>query len=167
MARQELAMAFLANKHPAEAAKEFLALIQRQPKDFEAYHFLAQASLMQGKAADAAAQLRASLKLKPDQPDTLNDLAWLLATDPHAEIRQGAEAVKLASRACALTRDQAPVLLGTLAAAYAETGDFEKAAATAKKAHDLAAAQGRKAVADKNLQLLELYRSHKPDREKQ
>jgi hypothetical protein len=99
------------------------------------------------------------------KPITLNDLAWLLATDPHAEIRRGAEAVQLADRACALTRDQEPVFLGTLAAAYAETGDFDKAVLVGQKAHDLALAQGLKASAETNLQLVALYRAHKPFRE--
>jgi len=95
----------------------------------------------------------------------LNNLAWVLATDPHPEIRRGSEAVQLAYRACLLTRNQEPAILGTLAAALAEAGDFDKAVATGQKAHDLAVAQGRKALAESNLQLLKLYRDHKPFRE--
>jgi tetratricopeptide (TPR) repeat protein len=167
MARLGLGRAYLAEHHVADAAAEFNAVLHDQPRNFEAHRWLAHTFQIQGKAAEAVAEFHASLNLQPNQPDTLNDLAWLLATDPHAEIRHGAEAVQLATRACALTLEQEPRLLGTLAAAYAETGDFDKAVAAGQKAHDIALAQGRKALAETNLQLLTLYRAHKPFREKQ
>jgi protein O-mannosyl-transferase len=164
--RLDLGRAFLAGKRVADATMEFKTVLHNEPNNFEAYNGLAHISLIQGKAADAAAQFRASLKLDINQPDILNDLAWVLATNPHAEIRNGAEAVQLASRACAMTQAQAPAFLGTLAAAFAETGDFDNAVKAGQKAHDLAMAQGRKTLADSNLQLVALYRAHKPFREK-
>jgi hypothetical protein len=74
--------------------------------------------------------------------------------------------VQLATRACAITKGTEPALIGTLAAAYAETGDFDKAVIAAQKAHDLAAAQGAKALAETNQELIAFYRAHKPFREK-
>jgi len=56
-------------------------------------------------------------------------------------------------------RVDAPVLVGTLAAAYAEAGRFGEAVTTAEKARDLALAAGQKETADKNTELLELYRA--------
>jgi Tfp pilus assembly protein PilF len=167
IARQELGRAFLARKRLPEAAEELNKVLHDQPRNFEAHNLLAQTLLFQGKTADAVAEYRASLKLQINQLETLNNLAWLLATDPRAEIRHGAEALELAKRACGLTRGQEPLFVGTLAAAYAETGDFEKATEAAKLAHDTALALGRKSLADTNTAALDLYRAHKPFREKQ
>ena len=72
--------------------------------------------------------------------------------------------MSLALRACQLTRFEKPVLVGTLAAAYAEAGNFDLAIQTAQKARDLALAAGNKAVADKNEGLLALYKTGKPFR---
>jgi tetratricopeptide (TPR) repeat protein len=161
-AHMTLGRALLAKNRPAEAADEFKAMLRAVPRDFEAHNGLAQTLMLRHKTAEAIAEYRASLALQTNQPDALNNLAWVLATDPHPEIRRGAEAVPLAYRACVLTRNQEPALLGTLAAALAESGDFDKAVATGQKAHDLALAQGRKALAERNLDLLKLYRAHKP-----
>jgi tetratricopeptide (TPR) repeat protein len=166
-ARLELGRAFMAKKRVADAADEFKTVLHDEPKNYEAHHLLAKALLLQGQAAPAVAEFRASLDSEFNQPETLNELAWLLATDPHAEIRHGTNAVLLALRACELTRGQEPRFLGTLAAAYAETGDFDKAVAAGQAAHDLALTQGRKELAERNQQLLALYRAHKPFREKQ
>jgi protein O-mannosyl-transferase len=166
-ARLELGHAFLAKKLVPDAAEEFKIVLHDEPKNFEAHHLLAKALLLQGQAAAASAEFRASLNSQVNQPQTLNEFAWLLATDPHAEIRHGADAVQLARRACELTRGQEPSFLGTLAAAYAETGEFDKAIAAGQAAHDLALTQGRKPLADINQQLLALYHAHKPFREKQ
>ncbi|HEV7924673.1 MAG TPA: tetratricopeptide repeat protein [Verrucomicrobiae bacterium] len=167
VARVALGHALLAKKRAADAEAEFKTVIHDQPKNFEAHALLAKALLLQGQATAATAEFRASLSLEANQPETLNEFAWLLATDPHAEIRHGADAVQMARRACELARGQEPSFLGTLAAAYAETGDFDKAVAAGQAAHDLALAQGRKPLAETNEQLLVVYRAHKPFREKQ
>jgi hypothetical protein len=103
--------------------------------------------------------------MNQERPDTLNNLAWILATDPHAEIRNGEDAVKLATSACSLTGYQSPLMMGTLAAAYAEAGNFDEAIATGQQAHDLAVAEGKTDLAAKNNELLVLYQAHKPCRE--
>jgi tetratricopeptide (TPR) repeat protein len=112
-----------------------------------------------GHGAEAINQYRQALALVPDLVPTLNNLAWILATDPDVRNRNGAEAVQLAERACAGTDYQTPVLIGTLAAAYAEAGRFKEAVATAGRASNLARAAGQSAVAKKNWQLLGLYQS--------
>jgi len=108
------------------------------------------------------AQSREALSLNPNLTGALNNLAWALAAGPNAELRNGAEAVGLAERACELTHYGEPLFLGTLAAAYAEAGRFPEAVTMAQKAEQLAASAGLTAVAAKNRQLLELYRSGKP-----
>jgi tetratricopeptide (TPR) repeat protein len=92
----------------------------------------------------------------------LNNLAWILAATSNENIRNGAEAVKLAEHACDLTQRREPILLGTLAAAYAAAGRFQKAIEAAEQARDKAIAAGQNEVAERNRQLLELYRAGKP-----
>lgn len=122
---------------------------------------LAMALVQQGRTKDAIAEYRTILASNPDLPDALNNLAWLLAANSHPEFRNGSEAVQLAERACAVTHDSQPLMIGTLAAAYAEAGRFDDAVKTAQKAHDIAVAQGKPAVAARNLELQQLYRAHR------
>jgi hypothetical protein len=92
----------------------------------------------------------------------LNDLAWLLATRPQAEDRDGVRAVGFAERACELTQYRQTIMVGTLAAAYAEAGRFAEAVTTAERALTLATQAGDQALLAKNQQLLELYRTRRP-----
>jgi protein O-mannosyl-transferase len=158
--------ALLAERRPTDAGLQFKALVDAEPRNFEAHTLLGETLTIQGKTADAIGEFQRSLSIEPNQPDTLNDLAWILATSPHAEFRNGTEAVKLATRACELTHNAHPVLMGTLAAAYAEAGLWGEAVGAAQKAHDLAAAAGEKVLAERNLQLQQFYRAHQPFREK-
>ena len=75
------------------------------------------------------------------------------------------EAVRLAGRACDLTGYRDPLLLGTLAYAYAEAGRLDKALATARKGRDLALASGQNELADRLLKLMEGYNAQKPVRQ--
>ncbi len=118
-----------------------------------------------GRGAEAIHQYRQALASVPDLVPALNNLAWILATDPEPTNRDGVEAIQLAGRACALTGYQTPVLIGTLAAAYAEAGRFKEAIETARNACDLAQADGQPEVAEKNRQLLELYQTGRPYRQ--
>jgi cytochrome c-type biogenesis protein CcmH/NrfG len=145
-----------------EAREQFSKALRLNPWNADAHYQLARALAMQHEPTEAIAQYWMALRLQPAMPDALNNLAWILATDPDAEIRKGFEAVKLARRACILTRNADPLTIGTLAAGYAEIGDFDAAIAYAQKAHDLAVAQGRNEMAAKNAEMLELYRSHHP-----
>jgi len=120
---------------------------------------------LSGRTREAVAQYREALRLNPNLTGVLNKLAWVLATSPEDELRNGAEAVRLAERACELTQYREPLFLGTLAAAYAESGRFPEAVTTAEKAEQLASSAGLKDLAEKNRQLLELYRAGKPYRE--
>ena len=115
-----------------------------------------------GFSRHRVAQLRQALSLKPDSTEALNNLAWLQATSADDSLRNGAEAVRLAERACQLTSNKQPVMLGTMAAAYAEAGRFPEAIATAQKANELAIAAGNTQFAQMNRLLLENYKQSKP-----
>jgi WD40 repeat protein/serine/threonine protein kinase/tetratricopeptide (TPR) repeat protein len=95
----------------------------------------------------------------------MNQLAWIRATCPAAEVRNGAEAVKLATKACELTEWKEAMHVDTLAAAYAEIGDFDAAAKWQKKA---ISSLTKKEPAEWPAQFearLRLYESGKPYRE--
>ncbi len=75
---------------------------------------------------ECLATLQDAVRCDPDNVEACIDLAWLLATCPDARIRDGRRAVSLARHALELARDH-PYLPETLAAAYAEAGNFELA----------------------------------------
>ena len=118
------------------------------------------------RPARALSEYRAVLRLDQKNTEALNNLAWLLATAPDAQLRNGAEAVKLAQRACEETFWQQTALIGTLAAAYAEAGDFDNAVQAAQKACDLALTHGEKKLLLTNQALLAQYKNRQPFRDK-
>jgi len=120
----------------------------------------------QGKYEEAIRFYQAALKAQPDQDGALNNLAWLLASCPDAAFRNGPEAVRLATRACELTGYGKPLVIGTLAAAQAEAGDFPAAIATAERAAALATTLRLEEVAARNRELIQLYRRGQPFHEK-
>jgi tetratricopeptide (TPR) repeat protein len=87
-----------------------------------------------GRCAEALQAYRDAARLYPTNPVVLNKLAWSLAMNPVKELRNGREAILLASQAVELTGHQQPMLLETLAAAYAENGQFSKAFEIAQNA---------------------------------
>src|SRR5207237_730080 len=135
------------------------------PESSASHSQLALALAASHRTTEAVAQYRNALRLKPDHLLSLNNLAWLLSTDPDAQVRNGTEAVQLAERACRLTSFQAPALAGTLAAAYAEAGKFDEAVNTAQRACELATISGQADLAAQNRKLLGLYEARKPYRD--
>jgi tetratricopeptide (TPR) repeat protein len=159
------AMALLVKK--AETAKALASLyetLKSQPTA-EAHARIAARRTTQGEFQDAIEHYNEALRLRPDSPDVLNNLAWLLATCTDAHIRDGTQAVKLAERACELTHYHLTPMVGTLAAAYAEAGRFDDAISTAQKACTLATESGDQDLLKRNQELLVLYRAHRPYRE--
>jgi tetratricopeptide (TPR) repeat protein len=164
-AREQIGLLLMAGGHWAEAEALFDETLLRDPGDYGAHINLGQILSQLGRQSEAIAQLEAALQNKPDGVDALNNLAWTLATCPDAKIRDGGRAVQLAEHACELTHDKKTVIVGTLAAAYAEAGRFDEAMATAQKACALAAESGETNLLQKNQGLLEQYRRHQPVRE--
>jgi Flp pilus assembly protein TadD len=164
-ARAQLALALASSGRLEQAAEQYEQATRDKPDDPKLRYAFALTLGMQGRTAEAADQYRFLLNLQPDSVEALNNLAWILAASPTDSLRNGAEAVRLAERACELTQHRAPVLLGTLAAAYAEAGRYQEAADTAEKARSLALSAGQKQVAEANGKLLTLYRAGKPYRE--
>ena len=130
------------------------------------YNNLGIALARQGKVFEALDAYRAALRIKGDHINAMNNLAWLLATCPDDKLRNGVEAVRLAEKARALgTNGTNPHMLDVLAAAYAEAGQFAKAAATAERAVESASAIGDTAPAQAIQARLQGYRSGRPYRD--
>jgi len=130
----------------------------------KAYYNRAETKMTGGEFAEAISDYEAAVRVDPDHALALNDLAWLRATCPVAEFRDGAKAVEQATKACELTNWKNARYVGTLAAAYAETGDFDSAVKWQKKAIDLLTEEEEELHADFE-ERLKLYQSGKPYRE--
>ena len=103
--------------------------------------------------------------LQPDFAEALNGLSWILATASEAEFRNGTEAVRMAERACELTKRKDPEKLKTLAAAYGETERIEEAISTAQSAQNIASKMGLTNRAVACDRMLEQFRMGRPWRE--
>src|SRR6267143_659798 len=110
----------------------------------------------------AQADLMAAVRRDPRNADALNNAAWFRATCPDASYRHGKEAIGLASRACTIDKWKDADEIDTLAAAYAEAGNFAEAERFELKA--LSVLPPGEELRPKFQARLELYRAHKPFR---
>ena len=115
-----------------------------------------------GQYERAIADDTEAIRLSPKDAEFHNGLAWLLATCPEGRFRDGPGAIQHATTACELTKWNNPYWLDTLAAAYAEAGQFDKAVEFQQKALDLAKQPAAKELYREHLKL---YREGKPYRE--
>jgi Zn-dependent protease len=140
---------------------EALDLLESDPHALSlGYQLRATARSKSGDYAAAKADYMEAVRVDPNSPTGLNDFAWLLATCPRAEFRDGATAVTLASQACELTHWQKPSCLGTLGAAYAETGRMQEAIDLQNRA--LQSSEYQRLHGDKAKERLDLYAAGKP-----
>ena len=131
------------------------------PNNFFADVNLADALTRLGRYGEAVSYLEAALRVNPNSTRAMNNLAWTLATCPEAGVRDGARAVELGEHACALTHYKQTIFIGTLAAAYAESGRFDEAIDTAQQAIALAKQHGETALLQNNENLLAVFQEHK------
>lgn len=171
----QLASLFLQDDRPRQAIKTLTGVLENDPDNPAILRSRADAYLAVGKHNQAIADYEHALKTITDRDGeddkkmlagVLNNLAWVLATSPLKDVRNGDRAIELGLRAVELTGESEAHVLSTLAAGYAETGDFDQAIQWSKKAVEL----GEK---DKNEQLdqlqqeLKSYEKEEPWREKQ
>ncbi len=154
-----LGMILLEQGKPDDTFPHLKIAAQLMPNDpdvqFDFGLFLSQ----HGKSGEALNYFDAALKRRPDFPAALNQLAWILSTNPNSKLRDGKKAVELAERASELTQNKQPEVLTTLAAAYAETGQFEKAIIVVQQARSFALAEGQKEIAAKDDLLLKNFQA--------
>ncbi len=142
------------------ALAQWRRALEINPEYADVYNVLGDTLYARGTVAEALAQWREAIRLQPGDARRLRETAWVLATSPRASNRNGSEAVSLAIRALNLLGAKDAAALDTLAAAYAEAGEFEDALAAERKALFVAAGQQTDAM---NLRL-RLYESRRPFR---
>jgi len=131
------------------------------------YHYrLANVLLRKGRTESAIHHFRQTLRFNPRHFKAINNLAWIYATHPQQQYRNGPEAVRLALHICKATDFKQPAFLDTLSAAYAQDGRFNEAVKNAEKALELAISSGKYDMAENIRNRLELYRVKEPYREK-
>jgi protein O-mannosyl-transferase len=124
---------------------------------------LGEALYFRGEKDQALVHFQKVIRLNP--PLGLSGAAWVMATTSNPALLNGAKAVELAKLANQMTSYQQPEPLDTLAAAYAEVGNFSEAISTAQRAVELARASGRSDLANEIQQRLALYRQGQPYRD--
>ena len=164
-ALNNLGNALATNRELDEAIIQYQKAIKIKPDHANAHRNLAIALLHKGRVDEAVAEFQSALQIDPHDPDIQNNLAHVLATCPQAALRNGALAVELAREANQSTGGRNPVVLGTLAAAYAETGQFSDAVETAQLALELADSRSNAGVANALRTQIALYQSGKPFRD--
>ncbi|HEY0551446.1 MAG TPA: tetratricopeptide repeat protein, partial [Verrucomicrobiae bacterium] len=162
--REELASLLSQAAKQTEALAQYAELLRLAPGRSDVH--VTMAVLLAGirRPVEAADHYREALRLNPNDVVALNNLAWLLATDPNDQVRNGYEAVSTAERACALTRWSNPVFLATFAAAHAERGNFEQAVEIISQAHAIAINAGQIQAAQEYGKLRAMFLSRKPFR---
>ena len=164
-AHYNLANLYAAQDETDEAINHYQEAVTLMPNLIPARYRLGLALQSIGKFSAATAQFQKVLDLDSRDIGALNDLAWLLATCPEDSVRDGSRSVALAMKAEQLSGGKAPEILDTLAAAYAETGQFPTAIQTAESAMSLAAAQNKKPLLTALQNRLLIYESNLPFRD--
>ncbi|HXC98140.1 MAG TPA: tetratricopeptide repeat protein [Verrucomicrobiae bacterium] len=160
-ARFNLGLIYRSEGKWPEAAEQLEAYVHEDPNQQSAHVALGSVLLAMGRTAEGIQEDREAVRLNPNDVESLNRLAWLLATLPDAKFRDGAEAVKLAERVRDLTGGGVTRYLATLDAAYAEAGRFTDAIAAAQKTRETAQAQGQNDLAAAAETRLKLYEAGK------
>jgi tetratricopeptide (TPR) repeat protein len=160
-AQNNLAGVLLQEGRVDEAILHYQKVLELRPDREKAHYNLGNALLQKEKGEEAIAQYEKALQIDPRSISALNQLAWVLATNSEAQIRNGAKAIELARQADQLSGGKNPIILHTLAAAYAESGQFSQAVETAQDALKLAVIEGNTALAEALRQVIGLYQMGK------
>jgi tetratricopeptide (TPR) repeat protein len=161
-ARNNLAVALESQGELAEAIRHLRHAIHVDPGFGDGHKNLGTALAEIGRREEALRHLLEAARLEPESPEPLNNAAWYLATDPESSPGEREEAIRLAQRAAALTSGHHPIVLDTLAAAYASAGRFEDALAAAERALIGARREGDPQFAAEIRERIELYRRDQP-----
>ena len=142
--------AFIAN-----ALSYYAQSLRVNPGDRKVHNLAAAIFFRQGQWNEAVKHYEQSLRIKPDQITAMNNISWICST----KLNDPNKARELALQACALGKYQEPAALDTLAIAYAASGRFDLARATAESALALDPPAG---AADAIRNRLDLYRQNRP-----
>ena len=173
-----LGAVLLENGQLDEAIAEWQTTLSIHPDDVDAHATLADALVQKHRISDALSHYQAAVqlcKLRASEAQvtnlrdtcisTLNKLAWIWSTCPDASLRDGPSALEVIAKANEYSGGTNPILLRTLAAAYAEGGRFDDAIETAARASQIAEGANQNALANALEKDVDLYRGHVPVRD--
>jgi tetratricopeptide (TPR) repeat protein len=155
--------AFVLRKEYDKAIREFDEAIKLDGKYVRAFDNRGGAHLRKRDYARAASDFEEAVRIDPSYFSAVNNIAWLRATCEDDKCRDGQAAVKYATKACELSAWKEGSVLDTLAAAYAEAGQFDEAVKWQEKA--LADKETEKRFGSEMRARLRLYQSKKAYRE--
>jgi protein O-mannosyl-transferase len=164
-AHENLAKALLQKGKVADALIHYRKLLELQPDNIEVHNIVGTVLIQQGRIRDGVEEWQKVLAIQSDNGNAMSNLAWIFATSPDDSLRDGARAVQLASEALRISGQRIPIIFRTLAAAYAETGEFFKAIQTAQHGIELANSQGNSGLAAELQGNIDLYEQRRPLRD--
>jgi len=164
VAQRNFGKTLLDNGLAQDALGPLQAAVRLSPNAVDARCDLAEADRQCGHGVEAEAQFDQALKMDPNNFRALTGLIWMLSTQPDPALRNGVKAMELVSR-LGESKRPSPTFLAIMAAAYAESGDFPKAASLVESALSLAGTGGAHAMIDTLRAQLALYRAGKPFRD--
>jgi tetratricopeptide (TPR) repeat protein len=138
MFKNSLAMLYNSADMPRKAIRIYDEVLTDDPDDVSALRGRGDSRLSTGEHNLAADDYEKALKLDENDDGVLNNLAWVLATSPDDAVRNGKRSLELSLKAAELTEYKQAHILSTLAASYAEIGDFENALKWSEKSVELA-----------------------------
>ncbi len=159
--REVLTLALEATGTPEDVVAAYRAAIRAKPTNPDLHISLGRVLLAHDHRAEAFVEFGEATRLEPNDPKTYDDFAWDLATLPNAKQRDGKSTVEFATKACELTEWKNPGSLDTLAAAFAESGEFDAAVKWQTKAIERLSDQKEK---EDYRTRLKLYQEKKPYR---
>jgi len=156
-----LALALSRQRKIDEAIEHWQKSLEIQPDNMNARNYLGAALAGIGRTREAIEQWQQTLAFDPDNGNAANNLGWILATSPDATLRDGAKAVAYGKRATNVPGGDNPVVYRTLAAAYAENGQFADAISAAEHAKQLAQATSNSELVGELDRCIELFRQQR------
>ncbi|MGA2797840.1 MAG: tetratricopeptide repeat protein [Thermoguttaceae bacterium] len=160
----QIGMIFVQQKQSGKAIDVYGEFLKDHPNESNILYARGNAYLNLGLQAEAVADYEKAYKDLSKDSGLLNNFAWVLATSPDEKLRDGQRAVKMATEACKLTEYKQGHILSTLAAAYAETGDFDNAVKWSEKSAEAGKTEDAD-HAENYKKELETYKAHQPYRE--
>jgi protein O-mannosyl-transferase len=164
-AHENLAKALLQKGQVSDALIHYRKLLELQPDNIEVHNIVGTVLIQQGRIREGVEEWQKVLAIQPDNGNALSNLAWVLATSPDNSLRDGAKAVQLAEEALRISGRRIPIIFRTLAAAYAESGEFSKAIQVAQQGIELANSQGNSGLATELQGNIALYHEQRPLRD--
>jgi protein O-mannosyl-transferase len=164
-AHENLAKALLQKGHVAGALIHYRKLLELQPDNIELHNIVGTVLTQQGRVGEGVEEWQKVLAIQSDNGNAMSNLAWVFATSPDQSLRDGPKAVELAEQAIRISGGRIPILFRTLAAAYAESGEFSKASQTAQQGIELANSQGNSGLATELRGNIALYQEQRPLRD--